>query len=270
MVCKICQSPSKKLFKLKVLYKYDVDYFQCPSCLFIQTEEPYWLDEAYSRVISFSDIGVVLRGIYFSEIVTALFGILGIDRSRRFLDHGGGHGMFVRAMRDNGYNFYWADKYCENIYATLFKAEDLPSPDQRYEATTAFEVFEHLTDPMQEISELLAHSDTIIFSTELINRANTPNLENWWYLSTQNGQHIAIYHRQTLEYIARKFGINLYTYKNLHMLSRRKFNATKYKFGANFRLAKLYNSLIFPKSLTDQDHALYMQTSHKLFNKSGV
>ena len=49
--CKICDSNSHYFATAKVLQKYNVDYFQCSNCGFVQTEEPYWLDEAYSEAI---------------------------------------------------------------------------------------------------------------------------------------------------------------------------------------------------------------------------
>jgi len=36
-----------------------------------------------------------------------------------FLDYAAGYGLFVRLMRDAGYNFRWSDLYCQNL---LFEA----------------------------------------------------------------------------------------------------------------------------------------------------
>jgi len=32
-----------------------------------------------------------------------------------FLDYAAGYGLFVRLMRDAGYNFRWSDLYCQNL-----------------------------------------------------------------------------------------------------------------------------------------------------------
>lgn len=53
--CKICGNKTSYIFQAKVLGKYDVKYFHCSTCGYIQTEEPYWLDEAYSESISALD-----------------------------------------------------------------------------------------------------------------------------------------------------------------------------------------------------------------------
>ncbi len=50
--------------------------------------------------------------------------------------------MFVRLMRDNGFDFYRSDRQCENLFAKGFEASLDVSPS--YELLTAFEVFEHL------------------------------------------------------------------------------------------------------------------------------
>ena len=61
MKCKICDGAVRHLFAKKVLHKYDVAYFQCLHCRFIQTEQPYWLGEAYEKAIARLDIGLVWR-----------------------------------------------------------------------------------------------------------------------------------------------------------------------------------------------------------------
>ena len=59
--CRLCSNNSKCIFTTKVLKKYDVKYYFCSKCQFLQTEEPYWLEEAYSSVICAADTGSVAR-----------------------------------------------------------------------------------------------------------------------------------------------------------------------------------------------------------------
>src|SRR5688572_4643623 len=102
MFCKICENKCEEVFIEKVLNKYQVKYFQCTDCKFIQTEEPYWLPEAYQNAIAKLDIGLIWRNLNFSKTVENIikenFNVHG-----RFLDYGGGYGMFVRMMRDKGF-----------------------------------------------------------------------------------------------------------------------------------------------------------------------
>ncbi len=63
MKCKICKQNTDFFADAKILFKYNIKYFKCPNCSFIQTEEPYWLEESYKEAINFSDIGLLERNL---------------------------------------------------------------------------------------------------------------------------------------------------------------------------------------------------------------
>src|SRR5215469_1999896 len=135
MRCKICSSKATQAFSAKVLRKYNVVYFRCQSCGFVQTEDPHWLKEAYTSAITEIDIGPVSRSISASKLVEGM--ILGnFDKDAKFLDYGAGYGLLVRLMRDRGFDFYWHDLHCENLFAKHFAAQ----PGMKFELLTAFEV----------------------------------------------------------------------------------------------------------------------------------
>ena len=173
------------------------------------------------------------------------------------MDFGAGYGLFVRMMRDNGYNFYWYDAYCTNIFASKFSSEDLPKDERHYQVVTAFEVFEHFVDPLKEIEKILCQSEGIFFSTELVNRCKT-EIENWWYISPNHGQHVAFYDIKTLGFIAQKLELNLYSHKNLHFLSKKKVNKFAYDFLTIYKIARLFNTIFTPRSLIVADQKLYL------------
>lgn len=116
MRCEAGSSRSERVFGGTVLKKYEVGYYECAQCGFIQTEDPYWLEEAYSNVISDGDLGPVNRAIIGSRNVEAVI-LTCFDPNAEFVDWGGGYGLFTRLMRDNGYDFYWHDTYCQNLFA---------------------------------------------------------------------------------------------------------------------------------------------------------
>ncbi|MGL5061722.1 MAG: methyltransferase domain-containing protein, partial [Microcoleus sp.] len=190
-----------------VLKKYQVQYFQCSHCGFVQTESPYWLQEAYSEAIASSDVGMLSRSTMFSNVTNNLIFNL-FDRAAKFLDWGGGYGVFVRMMRDLGYDFYWHDKYCKNIFAGGFAAEENSS--NSYELVTAFEVFEHFVNPQEEIEQLFRFSRNILFSTKLL-PVNNPKPGEWWYYALDEGQHVSIYTAKALAILAQKFNLNFYS-----------------------------------------------------------
>jgi hypothetical protein len=213
--CKICNAKTKQIFNKTILNKYSIDYFQCSNCNFIQTEEPYWLEEVYKEPINTSDTGLIARNVYLSRFSSMLIYFY-FNKNSKFLDYAGGYGIFTRLMRDVGFDFFWQDPFTINLFAKGFEW----NKDDKIELLTTFECFEHLNDPIKEIEEMLKISSNILFSTEL---NDNKDLENWWYLGTQHGQHIALYSKKSLEYIAEKYDLYLYTNNStIHLLTKQK------------------------------------------------
>ncbi len=222
MECKICKSfQIKRLFEKTILNKYLISYYQCTACGFMFTETPFWLKEAYESAITNLDIGLLHRNLNLIPITKNLVRFIK-KRKGIFLDYAGGYGVFSRLMRDEGFNYYTLDQFCENIFAKTFDLIDAKN-EQKFDLVSAFEVFEHLEDPTNELEKMLNYSDTIFFSTEL-----TPvgtELHNWWYLTEITGQHISFYSNESLKFLAEKFGLHYYSNrKNLHLFSKNKFS----------------------------------------------
>jgi 2-polyprenyl-3-methyl-5-hydroxy-6-metoxy-1,4-benzoquinol methylase len=219
--CKICNSSTSYLFTQKVLKKYNVDYFKCDSCNFISTDEPFWLTESYQDAIADADTGILERNIKFKKVVPFIIKIY-FNPKGKFLDYGAGYGIFVRMMRDNGYDFWWQDEYCNNLFARKFDIKTL-SNDTKFELLTAFEVFEHLKDPKSEVKKMLQFSDNILFSTILTDSVS--EIKDWWYLSPETGQHISLFSKQSLQKLALELRLNFYSNGyNFHLLSSKKIN----------------------------------------------
>lgn len=251
MECKICAGPTDLFGKAQVLSKYQVSFYRCRQCGFMQTETPYWLDEAYSSTMTKSDIGLIGRNVEFSKIAKTLI-LTCFNPRERFLDYGGGYGMFVRLMRDNGFDFYRYDPFSANLFAEGFDAQF----DLKYSLLTAWEVFEHLTDPLAEIEKMLAFSRTLFFSTLLLPSPPKP-LNDWWYYGLEHGQHVAFYSDETLQVISRKFNLKLY-YSNgmFHLLSDREIKPMfiRLAFDPRYRLLRKLLSQQQPASLLGQDY----------------
>ncbi len=227
MHCKICKAGSTPLFTATVLGKYDAAYFRCESCGFIQTEEPHWLAESYASAINDTDLGPVARAIAGAKLVEGII-LSSFDKNARFVDYGAGYGVFVRLMRDHGFDFYWMDRYCQNLFAKHFAA----MPGMTFELLTAFEVFEHLVDPLAEIEAMLELSDNLLFSTMLV-PPKAARAEDWWYFSPAHGQHIAFYTVPALQVIAKRYGLHLSTdAADTHLLSRKPVSERLFRFFA--------------------------------------
>jgi hypothetical protein len=251
MICKICNSNTQQVFTSKILKKYDVKYFKCDNCGHLFTEEPFWLDEAYSRSINLSDTGLLDRNIYFSKIISLLI-FFYFNKNGSFLDYAGGYGVFTRLMRDIGFDFYWHDPYTKNLFANGFE-KDLKS-NSGFELLTAFEVFEHLVNPKEELEKMLRFSNTIIFSTELMQQ-EVPDPKEWWYYGFNHGQHISFYTEKTLNTLANQFKLNYYNVDEIHIVTKRKFNNSVLILMKKFRNYGLYQIVKkVVKSKTFSDH----------------
>ena len=248
MNCKICGFESAHFGNSIILNKYDVEYFECSNCGLIQTEEPYWLDEAYNSAIASADVGILKRNLELAEVTKSLINIF-FDSKSAFLDYGAGYGLFVRLMRDKGFNFFWYDKFANNLLSRGFESEK----NKVYPLITAFEVFEHLIDPISEIKEMLKRGNSIFFSTTLLPKSK-PKPGEWWYYSTFAGQHVTVYTKKSLVYLADKFDLNLISNdKNLHLLTTKKISDTAFKLLVNKEISPFINFFTRKKSLIDLD-----------------
>jgi 2-polyprenyl-3-methyl-5-hydroxy-6-metoxy-1,4-benzoquinol methylase len=222
MKCNICANETSRLFEGLILNKYQVSFYRCDYCDFIQTEHPYWLDDAYDSAISDLDVGIVARNISLSNRIEKII-LRNFNCNARFLDYAGGYGLFVRLMRDKGFDFYREDKYCENIFAKYHDRQYL-TETSKFELITAFEVLEHLEKPLQDIREMLLHTDSIIVSTELQPNKALKGLDDWWYFTPETGQHISFCSRNTLMYMARQLNVHFYSDGSLHLFTKKKFD----------------------------------------------
>lgn len=250
MKCKICGCSSGIFERAIILEKYDICYYRCEYCDFIQTEEPYWLAEAYSSAITKSDIGLISRNVSFAELTRNLI-VTCLDPKDVFIDYGGGYGLFTRLMRDKGFDFFHFDPKCQNIFSQGFDAQ----PDKEYSLLTAWEVLEHLVDPLNEIKIMLTFSHLIFCSTMVLPPSPKP-LHDWWYYGLEHGQHLSFYSSKTLDLIAQKNNLSVvYTDGNIHLLADKTVNPMKVRIGLDKKL-RLFRRLVErsqPDSLIDSD-----------------
>ena len=223
MACSICNCEMHTAFSAIVLHKYLARYECCNACGFLRVAEPHWLEEAYSSAIVAADTGLVMRNISITNNISAVLYIVTGERGEgRYLDVAGGYGLLTRIMRDQGFDFYWSDRYCENLLARGFEY-DLSKG--ACVAVTAMEVLEHLTDPIEFIDEVLTSSgaDTLLFSTELY-IGTPPKPEDWWCYALATGQHIGFFQHRTLEILDQRLNLHLTSANGLHALSRQRLN----------------------------------------------
>lgn len=244
-------------FQAEVLKKHNVVYYHCNECGLLQTEQPYWLTEAYSEAIAEADTGLVQRNILITTKLASLL-YFGFDSKASYLDIAGGYGMLTRLMRDYGFNFYWSDKYCQNLLARGFESD---KAKDEFLALTAFEVLEHVHDPLAFIKEVMQQYDvrTLIFTTELY--GDIPPSRDWWYYSFNTGQHISFYQHKTLNKLAEQLGLKFYSAHGIHMFTDSTFNNGKF-YWLTSGLAKLV-VLYLSRKMTSKTLSDYWDVQNK-------
>ena len=199
--CRICRSLGEQLFELQVLGKYQAEYWQCTNCRFIYIVDPFWLEESFASELNDLDIGSVDRCIVMADFVEVLIRSLKSPKSR-FLDWGGGYGLLSRIMRDRGLDFVSHDIYTR----ALFVESSSISNSEIFEVVTMSEVALHLTDPVPVFKKIMESTNTLVF-TAVIAPEVVPN--DWWYLMPDTGQHVAIYHEESLQALAEQLGVQV-------------------------------------------------------------
>lgn len=243
MRCHVCEGETSVVFAAEVLQKYNVEYYCCRFCGFVQAENPFWLSEAYQNPINASDTGLLSRNILFSSRTAALI-LAFFKRDGLFVDHAGGFGVFTRLMRDIGFDFYWQDEFCTNLMARGFEYDP---KKHKIEMVTAFEVFEHFAHPMKELTTITGIARNLVFSTTLI-ASPPPKPREWWYYSFHHGQHISFYTFKSLQVLASRIGLNLYSNgRDFHLLTEKKIS--RFAFTSVIRLSTYGLRFIAEKTL---------------------
>ena len=249
-ICKICGRDSQFIFRKTILDRYEISYFRCSSCNFVQTEEPYWLSSAYEKPINTTDLGLVSRSLMtaaYTENIIRFF----LDPSGKFLDFGAGYGLLVRMMRDAGFDFYRHDKYCQSLVSEELTLDDFQK--EQFEMITAFEVFEHLVNPKEQFEKLLSSTQNILISTILLPQHAYEDKE-WWYFGVEHGQHVSLFSLRTLKTLADGFGLHLSSNgNNVHLFTQKKINRSLFRLALSRKTAFLQQTFFPRTSLLETD-----------------
>lgn len=123
--CRVCKR-STEFVSAEILLQRAVSYFECQNCGFIQTEAPYWLEEAYTETINLSDTGIVARNLTNRKfVIPTLFALGGLHKK-----------VVAAGFENDGSQAFFV---------------------------TAFEAFEHFVDPRSELEKMLAKHLTFSF-----------------------------------------------------------------------------------------------------------
>lgn len=220
MNCRLCNSRISNPFSEAELLGHNIKYFECAECEYVQTEDPFWLADAYASSINLSDTGIMYRNLSNVNLVLATLSLIQ-NRTGKVVDYAGGYGFLVRLLRDSGVDALWADPYSQNLVARGFEYEE---QKESVVLVTAFEAYEHFVNPIEEMKKLLSISSNLLLTTTLT-PFPTPRPSDWWYYGLDHGQHIGFYRVKTLEYLAKEFNLHLISDgQSIHFFSKNKYS----------------------------------------------
>jgi hypothetical protein len=257
MKCAVDGQEMAPIFSATILGKYRGEYFKCPECRLIQVASPHWLSESYSSAIAATDVGLVGRNLANMRLLEPILYRLAADDAT-IHDVGGGYGLLCRGLRDSGFDCFTSDIYCENLFAKGFE----PGLGFKAEVLLAFEVMEHIGDPREFVQTKFAESgaEMMVFSTLTYDEESFPEL-GWWYYAFETGQHISIYHEDSLRALARRLGMHHFSLSStMHLITRRPLDyADKLLLSRRSRLlGRLYEAWVRRvrrrRSLTGSDY----------------
>lgn len=203
---KSCEELRGKYLPLSLIPVY---YYLCEHCGFcLAPEFSQWQLEDFEKKIYNSEYGQVdpdyveVRPRANANTLLKMFGDKGLGI--RHLDYGGGRGLLCDTLRESGWQSTSYDPFVDRD----MRLENL----DKFDLITAFEVFEHVPDVKQLISNLsllLAQDGIVLFSTLLSDGNLGPRQRlNWWYASPRNG-HISLFSKMSLSILGAKEGFQL-------------------------------------------------------------
>ena len=174
--CRLCGSPALFLGKKKGrLRPDDFEIFRCSGCGYSFVGNP-WLDypaiysEAYYRgrgadplveyVFELEHPERTIRAYEWKGIVDVVRSYVPLSRETRWLDFGAGKGGLVRHLRSSlscsawGYEHGWIKEKAQGTGIGFLSDEELSRLAGSFDAVTAIEVFEHVVDPLAELTRI--------------------------------------------------------------------------------------------------------------------
>ncbi len=233
MNCHLCGTETAQHFDTQVLGGHAARYAYCADCDHIFADSPDWLDEAYTETTDAADTDTATRNVLTALRLAALCHVgLGERGEGVYVDVAGGYGLLTRLMRDLGFNYFWSDRYTQNLFARGFEYQPGLGACR---AVSAIEVLEHTVNPIEFIRQALAQhqSDTFIFTTETFPDGCPPRPGQWGYYALESGQHIAFFSPRGLTRLAERLGMHHFPLGRIHLFSKKPLPRWRLRLASN-------------------------------------
>src|SRR5947209_3799819 len=97
--CRLSGAPTFFRLEQTIIQTHDVGNCECTGCGSLQTEEPYWLEQAYANDQSVLDVGRAQRNVLVAMICAYLLHRAGVQGPEPCLDWAGAEGLFCRPVK---------------------------------------------------------------------------------------------------------------------------------------------------------------------------
>jgi 2-polyprenyl-3-methyl-5-hydroxy-6-metoxy-1,4-benzoquinol methylase len=183
-----------------------INYATCNSCNFSFAVEMYnWKISDFKKYIYNDEYNkvdpdyAVARPIHMFNVLTKER-FINFPTSYKHLDFGGGSGFLSKLLSESGWNSQSYDLFVDG--SSDFKKLG------KFDLITAYEVFEHISDVNELVSNLksLLNTNGIIHFTTL--SSDNSLSSDWWYAAPRNG-HISLFSKKSLKVLAGKFNLKL-------------------------------------------------------------
>lgn len=197
-----------------------VIYHRCDDCGFIFTRDfDHFTQQDWAQAV-YNDDYIVVDPDYKSVRPFLSCGMIESQFSRSDtvgLDYGAGSGLMAATLRERG----WVYDAYDPFGATSITPERRGS----YNVCSAFEVFEHMVDPVGELSSILSLCSpgrlALIIGTNASDGVVSEATRlSWWYAAPRNG-HVSLFSKESLRRMAGRFGLDYATFGiSTHYLTR--------------------------------------------------
>ena len=210
--CKICQSDTTPITDTKT----DRIYYKCSECEYIFLEEELCLD-ADSEKKHYDNHDNNLESIGYVKMFESLideFIIPITSEMKTALDFGCGEGEVLPILLER--NGISCDRY------DLFYFPEPIYENKKYDLITSTEVFEHLSEPLEVLKNLLSHlnKDGYLLLMTYFHPSDDEKFFKWFYI--KDVTHIGFFSMKTFEYIANKFNLKIVKHNSKNILMFKK------------------------------------------------
>ena len=221
-VCDFNKSCEEARGKILPLCGIPIYYYKCSHCDFIFTGDfDAASDDEFKQYI-YNDAYIDVDPDYESVRPQSNAKMIGDAFARQLseltiLDYGGGNGTLAKLLSQAGAK--QADCY------DPFHGTHSARPQQKYQLITAFEVAEHVPDPLatfRDMAALLCEDEGALLFSTLVQPNNIDDMKaRWWYIGPRNG-HISIHSFKSLSLCLANVGLSLTSHnQGIHMAYRK-------------------------------------------------